>query len=124
MRTTGFLAAAILLAAAGSGPARADVNRGADLYDENCADCHSLAKPLKNKKGPGLVGVVGRTAASVPDFNYSDALRAAKLAWTPDQLDAYLRAPKTLVPGGKMKFDGMDKADERRDLIEFLATQR
>lgn len=124
MRTTGFLAAAVLLAAAGSGPARADVSRGADLYDESCAECHSLAKPLKNKKGPGLVGVVGRSAASVPDFNYSDALRAAKLVWTPEQLDAYLRAPKTLVPGGKMKFDGLDKADERRDLIEFLTTQR
>jgi cytochrome c len=113
----------LLLLATLAGPAHADASRGADLFDENCADCHSLAKPLKNKKGPGLVGAVGRKAASVPGFSYSDALRSADLTWTAEKLDAYLRAPKQLVPGGKMKFDGMPRADERKDLIDFLAGQ-
>ena len=108
--------AALLLA----GPAHADAARGADVFDENCAECHSMAQPLKNKKGPGLYGVVGRAAATVPDFKYSEALIAAKLVWTPEQLDAYLRNPKAAVSGGKMKFDGLDDATARQDLIDFL----
>lgn len=113
----------LLLLAVLAAPVHAGAAPGADLFDENCADCHSLARPLKNKKGPGLLGIVGRKAAAVPDFGYSDALRAANLTWTPDRLDAYLQAPKQLVPGGKMKFDGLPKAEERRALIDFLASQ-
>jgi cytochrome c len=101
-------------------PAHAGAARGAELFEENCADCHSVAKPLTNKKGPGLTGIVGRKAAAVPDFSYSAALRTANLTWTPDRLDAYLQAPKQLVPGSKMKFDGLPSADERRLLIDFL----
>lgn len=111
-----FGLAALLLA----GPVHADAARGANVFDENCAECHSMAQPLKNKKGPGLYGVVGRTAATVPDFKYSDALGSAKLTWTPEQLDAYIRNPKKVVPGGKMKFDGLEDATARQDLIEFL----
>lgn len=107
---------ALLLA----GQARADAARGADVFDENCAECHSVTQPLKNKKGPGLYGVIGRAAATVPDFKYSDALIASKLTWTPESLDAYIRSPKAAVPGGKMKFDGLDDAGARQDLIDFL----
>ena len=115
-----LLTAAALLSKA----AVADVDRGGDVFDEACSECHSVAKPLKNKKGPGLLGVVGRKAATVPDFHYSEALSASGIVWTPEEIDTYLRAPKARVPGGKMKFDGLDKASERRDLIEFLDTQR
>lgn len=114
----------LLLLAVMAGAVHAGAPSGADLFDENCADCHSLAHPLKNKKGPALPGVVGRKAATVPDFNYSDALRAADLTWTAERLDAYLQAPKRLVPGGKMKFDGLPEAAERKALVEFLASQR
>lgn len=120
MRNTRFtlpLSLALLLLA---GRASADAARGADVFDENCAECHSMAQPLKHKKGPGLYGVVGRQAASVEGFKFSDALRAANLTWTPENLDAYIRNPKAAVPGGKMKFDGLDDATARQDLIDFL----
>lgn len=100
--------------------AQANADRGADVFDENCAECHSVAPSLKNKKGPSLYGVVGRAAGAVQGFSYSDALLASGIHWTPDKLDAYLQAPKTLIPGGKMKFDGLSKAAERSDLIDFL----
>lgn len=103
-----------------AGPAYADAARGADVFGENCAVCHSVAQPLKNKMGPGLYGVVGRTAGTVPDFKYSDALIAARLTWTPEQLDAYIRNPKAAVPGGKMQFDGLNDAGARQALIDFL----
>lgn len=111
----------LLLAAA---PARADVDKGADSFDANCAECHSLATPPRNKKGPSLVGVFGRSAATVPGYEYSDAMKNSKITWTRDQLDAYIKLPKAAVPGGKMKFDGLSDAKERSDLIDFLETRK
>jgi cytochrome c len=98
---------------------------GADLYDQECADCHSLAKPLKNKKGPSLVGIMGKPAANVPNFTYSAALKAAGIVWTADKMDLYIKNPKALVPGGgKMKYDGLSDAAERTAIIEFLNQQK
>jgi cytochrome c len=106
-------------------PARATDHDGAVLYDQECADCHSLARSLKNKKGPSLVGIMGKAAAGVPDYRYSEALKSAGIAWTKDVLDAYIADPKKVVPGGgKMKYDGLDQADERAAIIEFLSHQQ
>ncbi len=102
----------------------ADVNSGADSYDANCAECHSISKSLKNKKGPGLFGVIDRQSGSVAGFEYSDAMKTANLMWTQEKLDAYIANPKLLVPNGKMKFKGLPNAKERTDLIEFLSAQK
>ncbi|WP_028312811.1 c-type cytochrome [Derxia gummosa] len=118
-------AAALLLGAAIATPALAagDAKLGADLFSEHCAECHSL-KEGRNKKGPSLFASVGRKAGQIGDFSYSDALKASGITWTPEQLDAYLKAPKQAVPGGKMKYDGMAEAKDRADLIAYLATVR
>ena len=105
-------------------PAAADPGsaaRGSDVFDEECADCHSLRQG-KNKKGPSLFAVVGRTAGSVADYHYSDALKAGGFVWTPEKIDAYITHPKTMVPGGKMKYKGLDDARERADVVAFLQT--
>lgn len=106
-----------------SAPAFADAGKGADSFDSNCAECHSVAKTLKNKKGPSLFGVVGRPAGAVPGYEYSPALKAAGIVWTPEKIAAYIASPKKVVPDGKMKFDGLADAAERADLIEFLGSQ-
>lgn len=114
-----------LSALAWTGADAADPQRGADSYDANCAECHSLAHSLKNKKGPGLFGIVGQRAAAVPGFEYSEALKASGITWTPDRLDAYIADPRKLVPGGgRMKFDGVTDPAERADLIAFMAQQK
>jgi len=103
----------------------ADVSAGADSYDANCAECHSLANPIKNKKGPGLFGITGRATGSVPGYSkYSDAMKTANFTWTPDKLDAYFKNAREVVPGTNMKFKGIRDAKERADLVEFLSTQK
>lgn len=97
-----------------------DAKHGASVFEEQCAECHS-AKPGKNKKGPSLYGLVGRAAGSVADYSYSDAMKANALAWTPERLDAYLVYPRKVVPGTKMKYDGLTDAGARADLIAFLS---
>lgn len=101
--------------------AAGDAGKGADVFAQECAECHS-PKEGKNKKGPTSFGVVGRKAGSVADFNYSDALRASGITWTPDKIDAYVTAPKKVVPGGRMKYDGLEDAKARADLLAYLAS--
>jgi cytochrome c len=117
-----WLAAAALTAAAAA-HAAGDARVGADLYAEQCAECHSL-KAGKNKKGPTLHAGYGRKAAALPDYAYSEALRASGITWTAEPLDAYLTQPKKAVPGGKMKYDGLADPKARADLIAYLATLR
>jgi cytochrome c len=105
----------------GHAHAGADATHGASVFAQECAECHSM-KAGKNKKGPSLFGVVGRQGASIADFSYSDALKQAGLSWTPEQLDAYIAHPKKVVAGGKMKYDGLDDAAARADLIAYLAS--
>jgi cytochrome c len=116
-------AAALAMASVASASA-ADVGKGADSFDANCAECHSVAKTLRNKKGPSLFGIVGRKSASIAGADYSDAMKASGIVWTTDKLEAYITAPKTVVPGGTMKFKGLPDAAERADLIAFLSAQK
>lgn len=99
------------------------VAAGGDVFDVECSDCHSL-KAGKNKKGPSLSGVVGRKAGTAPGFEYSPAMLASGITWTPDRIDAYLAAPKKVVPNGKMKYDGLAGAQDRANLIRFLGEQK
>ena len=50
-----------------------------------CRACHAIGAGARNKAGPQLNGIVGRKAAAVPGFNYSDAMNEAAgsgLVWT------------------------------------------
>jgi cytochrome c len=99
-----------------------DASRGTDVFDGQCAECHSV-KQGKNKKGPSLFAVVGRKASSIAGFSYSDAMQNSGITWTAEKLNDYIMHPKKTVPGDKMKFDGLDNAKDRTDLIQFLAGQ-
>ena len=111
----------------GNGPhayAAGDPKRGADVFDGECAECHSV-KQGKNKKGPSLFAIVDQKAASVSDFVYSDALKSSGITWTANRLDAYIANPNQAVPDGKMgkKFDGLADPQARADVIAFLNAQ-
>jgi cytochrome c len=107
----------------GSALAGGDPTRGADLFRQNCAPCHSPERG-KNLVGPSLFSVVGRDAASIADFSYSAAMKHSGIVWTADQLMAYLKAPRQYVPGVKMMFPGLAGEKDRDDIVAFLATLR
>lgn len=123
--TLGLCAAALVFGWASVSPVAqaGDASAGADVYKSECADCHAI-KEGRNKKGPSLFGIVGRKAASVPDYSYSDALHAkSDLTWTPDKLHDYLSQPaKQFIPGTKMRYDGLTDAKQLDDLIAYLST--
>lgn len=109
------LAAAATMLLPATAQAAGDAARGAILY-QGCEDCHSIDK---NDVGPLHRGVVGRVAGTVPGYNYSAALKGAKLVWSESNLDKWLTSPQALVPGTKM-FYQVDSPQDRADIIAFL----
>ena len=97
----------------------ADAAKGKQLF-VRCAVCHAT-DATTSRLGPPLGGVVNRKAGAVAGFNYSPAMKAAKLTWNASNLDKYLAAPRTFIPGNKMVFAGLSAPADRADLIAYLS---
>jgi len=98
-----------------------DVVNGNHVFDVYCSGCHSI-KEGKNKLGPSLWKIVGIRPATISDNNYSEAMRNNNIVWTEDRISNYITNPQNLVPGVKMAFSGLEDAQKRADIIEFLST--
>jgi cytochrome c len=92
------------------------LSRGKETFEKRCGGCHSLDR---DKEGPRLRGVYGRTSGSVSSFNYSTALKSAHISWDAESLDKWLANPDKVVPDTDMAFH-VEKADERHDIIAYL----
>jgi cytochrome c len=92
---------------------------GVKTIFNRCKACHRVDK---NAVGPHLGGVVGRKAASVSDYNYSDALKKSGITWDEASLDKWLQGPSKDVPGTKMIFPGLKDQADRDNLIAYLKT--
>jgi cytochrome c len=104
---------------ASSAYAGGDAAAGKSVFSK-CAICHST-QPGKTVMGPSLFGIVGRHSASVEGYPYSDAMKKADKTWDEATLDTYLTDPKAMVAGTKMTFPGLPKAEDRANLIAYLA---
>ncbi len=112
------LAAALLLLATGAAATEGDPVAGATAF-RACLSCHAL-EPGRHRTGPSLAGIYGAPAGKVGGFDrYSEALAAARFAWTPQRLEAWLANPSALVPGSRMTYLVAD-ATVRADLIAYL----
>lgn len=85
-----------------------------------CAACHTITPGGPNLTGPNLHGVFGRKAGSLPNYNYSAALKKADFTWDAAHLDRWLANPRTELPGNKMTFVGLRDPNARRDVIAYL----
>jgi cytochrome c len=111
-----ILVAAILTQSqAGELPA-GDPARGETIYHK-CQGCHSIDR---NRIGPKHMGLFGRQAGSLPDFDYSEAMKKSGIVWNEQTLDTFLADPRGVVPGTKMTYAGIKSAQDRADLIAYL----
>jgi cytochrome c2 len=97
---------------------------GAEVF-KKCRACHDVGPEAKNKVGPMLNDMVGRTAGTVPQFAYSEANKTAGangLTWSEASLAKYLEDPRAFMPGTKMAFAGLKDPQDRNDLIAYLKT--
>lgn len=95
------------------------MERGAILY-KRCKACHTLGEGERNKVGPNLWQVFGKTAGTREDFNYSSAMANSGIVWTDETVSAYLENPAEYIPGNRMSFAGLRKEDDRAAVIEYL----
>jgi len=98
--------------------AEGDAAKGKEIYESRCFACHSVDS---NRVGPMHMGVFGRKAGSVADFEYSKALKKSKVVWDDRTLDQWLTNPEKLIPGQAMGFQVTEAAD-RADVIAYLKT--
>ncbi len=99
--------------------AAADAGAGERLWRQ-CSACHKLDGT--DGTGPHLNGVVGREKAVVAGYNYSEGMAAqAGDVWSPENLSAFLENPREYTPGTKMTYNGMRDAEDRANLIAYLA---
>jgi cytochrome c len=125
MKTTISFASAFI-AAALLAPLHAqaqDAAAGKTVFNK-CRACHD-AETDKNKVGPSLLGVVGRTAGSLESFQakYSANMKeagAGGLVWDDANLTEYLRDPKAVIPKGKMAFPGLKDDADLANVIAYL----
>ena len=111
-------AAGLLTAISGAALADGDAEAGKKVFNK-CKICHTLEAGV-NKVGPSLAGIVGRPAAAVEGFKYSEAMTGSGLTWDAATIDQYLADPKGFVPGNKMAFVGLKKEDDRANVIAYL----
>jgi cytochrome c len=94
------------------------MKRGKKVFNK-CRACHVVNKE-KNKVGPHLVGLYGRTAGTVEGYKYSDAMIEHGVEWNDETLAAYLAAPKKVVKGTKMAFAGLRKEKDIENILAYL----
>lgn len=115
-------------AAADAAP-QGDVQAGKKVF-RKCQSCHVIDSD-KNKLGPSLKGILGRTAGSVDGFRYSKVFKAAAgqgLKWTDDALMAFVADPKSFVKEKigsdkgrtRMAFPGLRKEQDVADLMAYI----
>src|SRR3954464_7818503 len=95
-----------------------DAEHGKTIF-KACATCH--ATDLVSRVGPGLGGIIGRKAGTVPGFSYSNAMKKSGIVWDTKILDAYLESPQQVVPGNRMPYPGLKNLTDRTDLVAYLA---
>ena len=100
-----------------------DAVAGKKVFDK-CMACHD-ATTDKNKVGPSLLGVIGRTAGTLESFSrkFSANMKeagAGGMVWDDANLTAYLRDPKAVIPKGKMAFPGLKDDADVANVIAYL----
>jgi cytochrome c len=115
-----FFAAVLILPCTTPASAASGAELGKILYESRCGACHSIQS---NRVGPKHLGVIGRKAGSISDYEYSPALKKAKFIWTPKQIDKWLQGPGKLVRGTNMAFT-VPKAEDRAAIIAYLTVAK
>ena len=103
----------------------ADIKAGEAVFAK-CKSCHTIDAGGPNGTGPNLHGTLGKKPGTHPGFAYSAGMIAegekAKV-WSYEEISEFLKAPQKHLPGTKMTFVGLKKAEDRINLLAYLNTQ-
>jgi cytochrome c len=93
---------------------------GAQVF-RACVACHTFGPDEGNRAGPTLHGIFGRRIATLPGYNFSEALKHLDIVWTPETLSKLFEVgPAIFTPGTKMPEQRIGSVEDRKALVEFL----
>jgi cytochrome c len=93
---------------------------GAEVY-RACVACHTLNGNEGVRAGPTLAGIFGRRIATLPGYNFSEALKKMNIVWTPETVSKLFEVgPNEYTPGTKMPEQRIGSPEDRAALMRFL----
>ena len=102
---------------------QAQLIKAGEKVFKKCKACHAVGAGAKNKSGPHLNELMGRTMGSVDGFKYSNVFKAAAeegRIWDEESLAEFLAKPKSYMKGTKMSFSGLKKEGDQVAIIAYL----
>lgn len=97
------------------------ISAGETLFETECRRCHSPDAD-HDSYGPPLENIVGRAAGMYPDYDYSTALEASGIVWTPAALRAWMEDNDGFMPGTKMRHVGIEDRTVQDFILAYLAS--
>jgi cytochrome c len=99
------------------------ISSGAKIF-KKCQACHEIGEGAKNRVGPQLNNIFGRSAGGLPGVKYSKSMIKAGeegLVWNSETLNSFIENPKSLIAKTRMSFRGLKKEDDRKNLLLYLS---
>lgn len=97
------------------------VTAGKTLFDAECRRCHAV-NATDESYGPLLENVVGRRAGSFEGYEFSEALAASGIVWTPAALRAWMEDNDGFMPGTKMRHVGIEDRTVQDFILAYLSS--
>ncbi len=97
------------------------ITAGETLFQAECRRCHSPDAD-HDSYGPPLENIVGRAAGSYQDYDYSTALEASGIVWTPAALRAWMEDNDGFMPGTKMRHVGIEDRTVQDFILAYLTS--
>jgi cytochrome c len=95
-------------------------DRGAEVF-RACVACHTLGAEQASRAGPTLAGIFGRRIATLPGYDFSEALKRLDIVWTPETVSKLFEiGPSAFTPGTKMPEQRIGSEQDRAALVQFL----
>ena len=102
-----------------------DLIKAGEKVFKKCKSCHQIGDGAKNRSGPLLNGIMGRTFGAVDGFKYSGVFKTAAeegRVWTEDEMAAFLAKPKEHMKGTRMGFSGLKIDSDITAIIAYLTS--
>lgn len=117
---TGEPVDSLVLETAGDPLAAYAGDRGAEVF-RACVACHTLGAEQSGRAGPTLAGIFGRRIATLPGYDFSEALKRLDIVWTPETVSRLFEiGPSAFTPGTKMPEQRIGSEQDRAALVQFL----